>query len=194
MRKAVYIDAGHGGIDPGCPLGKTEKYYNLGVARELQKMLISQGFEAEMSRHGDQSVSLKERCQMANAYFQGHGGIFVSIHHNASPSSPAHGIETFYHHGSANGWKLAENIITGARVSLWEYDHNIRGSKEGNLYVLKHTKAPAVLVECEFLTHDQRRLWIEKHEQQWFRHMAKVIFDGIKLYYNNVTTQVSQVK
>ena len=55
--KTVYIDAGHGGIDPGCPLGKGEKYYNLGVATELQKLLQSQGYEVEMSRHGDKSLS-----------------------------------------------------------------------------------------------------------------------------------------
>ena len=104
----------------------------------------------------------------------------MSIHHNASPSSPAHGIETFYHHGSANGWKLAENIITGARVSLWEYDHNIRGSKEGNLYVLKHTKAPAVLVECEFLT-GPKLAEIKNCSSAWVHHMAKVLLRGIEL-------------
>jgi N-acetylmuramoyl-L-alanine amidase len=182
--KSVYIDAGHGGIDPGCPLGKGEKYYNLGVATELQKLLQSQGYEVEMSRHGDKSLSLKQRCQMANSFYTGHGGVFVSIHHDAVIGRQAQGMTTYYCKGSDRGWKLAEATRTAHRANMFDWPHEFRGTKEGNFYVLKHTKAPAILVECEFMTNEEQFDRIKQNEQEWFRHMAKLIFDSIKLFYS----------
>ena len=73
MEKSVFIDAGHGGVDAGCPMGAGEKYYNLGVALRLRKVLEERGYKVGMSRLGDKSVSLKERCQKANAFYQQKG-------------------------------------------------------------------------------------------------------------------------
>lgn len=184
MKKAVFIDAGHGGVDSGCPLYKGEKYYNLGVALELKKLLTSQGFEVEMSRSSDKSISLNERVQRANSFYQRYGGIFVSIHHNAAQNYSPHGIETFYYSGSQWGFKLASLVSHFASAPYGSFSHNIRGEKNTNkLYVLKNTKAPAILVECEFMTHYIVFQTIRNNEKEWFKHMAKVLYDAIKTYY-----------
>ena len=176
MEKSVFIDAGHGGVDAGCPMGAGEKYYNLGVALRLRKVLEERGYKVGMSRLGDKSVSLKERCQKANAFYQQNGGIFVSIHHNAAEDEEACGIETYYYGGSAAGKALAEKVTKAAEKYSPVYAHRLRGEKVGShLYVLRHTKAPAILVECEFLSNPHRLLWINKHLEVWFTHMAMVI-------------------
>ena len=180
MEKSVFIDAGHGGVDAGCPMGAGEKYYNLGVALRLRKVLEERGYKVGMSRLGDKSVSLKERCQKANAFYQQNGGIFVSIHHNASTSTHAEGMEVFYCRGSRVGYVLANNMITGMQTYLYENRIVNRGVKEGSFYVLKHTKAPAVLVECEFLT-GPKLVEIKNCPSAWVYHMAKVLLRGIEL-------------
>ena len=180
MKKAVFIDPGHGGIDPGCPLGEGEKEYNVRIANCLASMLQARGYKVEQSRRNDLSVSLKQRCQMANAFYQANGGIFVSIHHNASTSTHAEGMEVFYCRGSRVGYVLANNMITGMQTYLYENRIVNRGVKEGSFYVLRHTKAPAVLVECEFLT-GPKLAEIKNCSSAWVHHMAKVLLRGIEL-------------
>ena len=183
MKKAIFIDAGHGGIDPGCPLGEGEKYYNLMVAQCLASMVKAKGYAVGLSRDNDRSLSLKQRCQMANAFYQAHGGIFVSIHHNAAVSHPAHGMEVFYAPHSTEGWGLAAPMHAAHRTYLYEWQHDYRGEKPANYYVLMHTKAPAILVECEFMTNKPMFRKICENEQLWAIHMARLIAWGIEMYY-----------
>lgn len=182
MKRAVFIDAGHGGIDSGCPLGYTEKNYNMQIANCLASMLQARGYRAELSRRDDRSMSLKQRTQMANAFYQGNGGIFVSIHHNAATNPHAEGMEVYHCRGSRLGYALANSIMMGMRTYLYEWAQTNRGVKEGSYYVLQHTKAPAVLVECEFLT-GPRLAEINRDLQTWVNHMAKVILRGIELFF-----------
>ena len=100
----------------------------------------------------------------------------MSIHHNAAEDEEACGIETYYYGGSAAGKALAEKVTKAAEKYSPVYAHRLRGEKVGShLYVLRHTKAPAILVECEFLSNPHRLLWINKHLEVWFTHMAMVI-------------------
>lgn len=182
MNKAVFIDAGHGGIDPGCPLGLKEKEYNLRVAKTLASMLQARGYKVEMARRDDRSMSLKQRCQMANGFYQGNGGIFVSIHHNAANNPTAQGFEVYHCKGSRMGLALANAVTDGFKTYLWEWWQANRGVKEDSYYVLLHTKAPAVLVECEFLTGPQL-VSMKRDPSLWVCHCAKAITRGIEVFY-----------
>jgi N-acetylmuramoyl-L-alanine amidase len=91
----VVIDAGHGGHDPGAQAnGLVESELTLDVALRLQKLLEKQpGIEVVMTRDSDVFIPLQERTAIANR--EG-ADLFLSIHANASRSSSARGIETYF--------------------------------------------------------------------------------------------------
>lgn len=94
--KTVVIDAGHGGKDPGAVgiNGLREKDVVLDVAKRLKKLLGEKyGLNVMMTRDNDTFIPLEERTAMANA--RG-ADLFISIHANASRSTKAYGIETYF--------------------------------------------------------------------------------------------------
>jgi N-acetylmuramoyl-L-alanine amidase len=93
--RKIILDPGHGGVDPGAPAagGLWEKDVTLDVARRLKALLLEAGFEVQMTREKDETVSLRERAQFAN--YQ-KGDLFISIHFNALPTRSYRGLETYY--------------------------------------------------------------------------------------------------
>lgn len=83
-RKTIVIDPGHGGKDPGASdNGVVEKNVNLAVGLELERELLSRGFNVVMTRRTDVYLKLQERTDIAN---QVNADLFVSVHVNALPS------------------------------------------------------------------------------------------------------------
>ena len=93
--RRVVIDPGHGGHDPGTmgKKGLREKDLVLDISRRVSKLLVAEGFEVLMTRNKDVFIPLEERTAIANS---NGADLFVSIHVNASRSSRARGIETYY--------------------------------------------------------------------------------------------------
>lgn len=90
----VFIDAGHGGKDPGTSHNKiVERNVTLDIASMLGKLLAANGMEVIYSRTTDRSLLLSERTARANA---AHADLFVSIHVNANDNPSANGFETYY--------------------------------------------------------------------------------------------------
>lgn len=144
----VVIDAGHGGHDRGGGPGQAlpEKPYTLDVARRLEAVLRSAGYQTVMTRKGDYFVELEDRAAIANRYSG--RAIFVSIHFNSADNYDAHGIETYYAWGSASA-RLAQSIHYRVLRATGEVDRRVRSK---NFSVLRHTRMPAVLCELGFLT------------------------------------------
>src|SRR5262245_16175667 len=91
----IVIDAGHGGHDPGAKgKGVTEAELVLDVALRLEKLLQKvPGVDVILTRRTDDFIPLAERTAIANR--EG-ADLFLSIHANASSSTQAHGIETYF--------------------------------------------------------------------------------------------------
>jgi len=92
----IVIDPGHGGKDPGAigPSGTREKDITLAIARKVAELLNQNSeFQVYLTREGDEFIPLDRRTEIANLLG---GDLFVSIHTNATWSSRAKGIETFY--------------------------------------------------------------------------------------------------
>ena len=91
----VFIDAGHGGKDPGA-IGKSktqEKHITLAAATELARQLKATGVIAPiLSRSDDRYLKLRQRITLAR---QQQADVFISLHADAAPSSKAHGISVF---------------------------------------------------------------------------------------------------
>ncbi len=91
----VMLDPGHGGYDPGThsASGIDEKTLALQIARRVKSALEARGVRAELTRTGDDFISLPERTRLAN---RAHAKLFVSIHLNSSPDTQTSGLEVFY--------------------------------------------------------------------------------------------------
>lgn len=79
----IFIDPGHGGSDPGAVgNGIQEKDITLRIATMIRDMLVSEyeDVTVRMSRTSDETVSLSERSNAANAWGADY---FVSVHVNA---------------------------------------------------------------------------------------------------------------
>lgn len=198
---SIVIDAGHGGIDGGTVgNGHVERDITLPIARKLAAALEARGHEIRMTRTADVDMPLKDRSAFANKEVT---KVFVSIHVNAGPSS-VHGIETFYSSPKAlaataaarasfyvksgaefkdsRGEMLAERVQEAVCATTEAKD---RGAKNrASLSVTRHTHAPAVLVECGFLSNasEAKRLADSGYQDK----LAEGIADGVELYLDAV--------
>lgn len=91
----VVVDAGHGGVDPGC-IGRTgtyEKDVVLDTALRLARGLeASRRYKVSMSRHTDDFVTLEERVIRARAL---NADLFISVHADALPERSERGASVF---------------------------------------------------------------------------------------------------
>lgn len=94
--RLIVIDPGHGGRDPGAigPSGIMEKDVNLALARLTAEALRQQlGVKVLLTREDDRYLGLRERTEYANRVG---ADLFISLHANASQSSRAYGVETYF--------------------------------------------------------------------------------------------------
>jgi N-acetylmuramoyl-L-alanine amidase len=150
--KKVWIDAGHGGKDPGAVAnGLKEKDIVLSVSLEIKKRLEANydGVQVLLSRSTDVFLELKERTNLANKV-----GVdaLVSIHCNAGGGSG--GFETFrYTNASAASVALQNGLHTAIMDMLNKVAVGVidRGQKAKNLHMVRESNMPAVLTENLFL-------------------------------------------
>ena len=149
--------------------GLREVDVNIAVAIKLQRMLSDAGHKVNCVHSND----LQEICALSNEF---DANLFVSIHCNAATNDEAHGTETYYCAGSANGEHLAA-LIQEQIVALGMVD---RGIKNTGLYVTRHTNATAVLVELAFLSNPTEEFMLGN--ENWQNQFAKAIYQGINEY------------
>ena len=171
--RRIFIDSGHGGKDPGACYGEfKEKDIVLDIALMLGELLVKEGFKVDYSRTEDKFVSLSQRVNRSNRLGS---DIFISIHCNAFTNENAQGVETFYYATSKNGKKLADKIQANI-IKKGLYTKN-RGIKAGNFYVLRKTRAVAVLLELGFISNSKDR-WLILNNKKAF---AENLMQGLKI-------------
>jgi N-acetylmuramoyl-L-alanine amidase len=98
--RVVWIDAGHGGADPGAigRGGTREKDIALAISRKLSAILRDEDrLEVRLTREGDGFVDLWERGLLATEAKGERPGVFVSIHANSFPARrETRGFETYF--------------------------------------------------------------------------------------------------
>jgi N-acetylmuramoyl-L-alanine amidase len=147
----ICVDAGHGGTDPGAvgsdPFVVAEKEITLAVSLAAAAALEELGHHVIMPRRRDRTFGLGSRARFANRYG---ADAYVSVHANAAPSAGAEGMEVYCHPDSGPGHELADEILAAMIAGF--PGHRDRGVKQESFVVLRMTRMPAALVECEFLT------------------------------------------
>lgn len=94
-KKTIVIDAGHGGVDPGCISrnGIQEKDITLAMAKILKAHLEHSGrFHVVLTRDRDIFITLQDRVRICR---QKGGDLFVSLHADAAANLQAQGC-SFY--------------------------------------------------------------------------------------------------
>lgn len=190
----VVLDAGHGGRDDGARAnGLVEKDLTLDVVNRTEKLLKQFGFQTVLTRSDDAYISLAERAAIGNRV---DNSIFVSVHFNHARSGT--GIETFYASQKVppedawtwvgffnkpkpatedNGETLA-GFIQASMVTRTEATN--RGIRGRPLYVVRHTRSPAALVECGFISNPFEARLIANTDYR--DRLAKALAEGIMSY------------
>jgi N-acetylmuramoyl-L-alanine amidase len=91
----IYLDPGHGGVDPGTigQDGVYEKNVTLAMAKELQRQLLATGrYRVKMTRQADEYVPLRLRFEMAR---RDHADMFISMHADSDPGSLSRGATVY---------------------------------------------------------------------------------------------------
>lgn len=145
----VWIDAGHGGAQPGaCALGCKEKDLTLQIATLLGAELTRCGVTVAQTRTTDVDIPLDTRGPLANKWGADY---FVSVHLNAGGGR---GAETWCSIAGGKSKALAE-CIQAELVGLGYVDRGVKTRKgdDGRDYlaVIRQTNMPAVLAEVGFI-------------------------------------------
>lgn len=188
QEQIVVLDAGHGGPDPGAVRGQLyEKDVNLQITLEVAQLLRKDGIQVCLTRTDDNDLADsydEKRRRRHRADLQGRIRLIrsqgpdavISIHCNWSKNSSAHGAIVLFRHKGHESEYLAEKIVEalhGARIEA-----NSRRSR--SLFILRHTKAPCVLVEVGFLSNDTEAKTLASQEYQ--SKLAHAVESGIRVY------------
>lgn len=155
----ILIDNGHGSNTAGkrSPDSRLLEYaYTREIAERLVYELRKRDLDAERIVREEVDVPLSERCKRVNEY-KASEAILISIHCNAAGDGSAwmnaRGWEAWTSVGKTKADKLATCLYDAAGragFKLRKDDSDSDPDKEGHLYILKHTKCPAVLTENLF--------------------------------------------
>jgi len=184
--RLIIVDAGHGGKDPGAisPLrtGKPqliEKHLTLDIAFRLKRLLENAGYKVVMTRTEDVYVPLPDRVAIANNL---RADAFVSVHLNSFPQPGAQwGTEVYF--WTPQSYPLAESIYRNLLAILGRKGNGIR---QRQLYVVRHTVMPSVLVEPCYLNHPEEEELLR--DENFREKIAIAICRGIMEFFGDLRT------
>lgn len=151
MALRAVFDPGHGGKDPGaCGCGLYEKNVVLPITLRAGNTLKNcyQGVDVLFTRTDDRTLSLKQRCDIANNW---KADVFISCHVDAFYGRGT-GMSSFVLPSAYQSTRTARNII---HDEVYRYIRTLglpnRGYKYANFYVLRETDMSAALFEFAFI-------------------------------------------
>ncbi len=157
MATKIYIDQGHNPQNPNAGAegnGYREQDLVYTIGRELAAILQAEGYETRLSRPTPETqlgtsnaTSLAARVDEANAWGADY---FISLHANASQLAGASGSEVLVYNLNSVAADLGESILRGLAQTTGLPNRGV--TQRTNLYVLRRTRMPAVLVELGFIT------------------------------------------
>lgn len=190
-RTELVIDVGHGGVDGGTSAGTVlEKDINLAVGMKLYKELRKTNCSFVVNRLQDYAMSddnrwlrstrhrrdLAQRCEIANRLKPDY---VISLHVNWSRDRSETGPLMIYQKRSEAAQKLARQLQTALNRLYGTETKPVPGRK---YYLLKHTEAPAVIVEMGYLSNaqDLERLLSPKFQEELARTIGQTAVDAVR--------------
>lgn len=170
--KVIYIDPGHGGVDPGAMYGGImEKNINLEISKKLETKLISLGAIVYLTRYDDYDLSVnhtinRKRSDLSrrgNIINQSDCDIFLSIHLNAEDTGTWRGAQVFYDDTNEKNEEIAKIFQKQFKKTL---NSHREYKKTDVLYLQKRIERPGVLLEVGFLSNANDRYLLKQDSYQ----------------------------
>ena len=187
-RYTVCIDAGHGGTEHGASSKdkkRREQDDNLRLSMKIRDELEKKDVRVIMTREDDTTVSLKQRCVIAN---NKKADLFISVHRNSSEDGT--GMEVWIKDEPSEAEKELADDILNALVDASGMKK--RGVKRGyrnksgrNYYVNGNTKMPSCLAEVGFITNEDDNKNFDKNIDAYAAAMAGAIYENLKKIENS---------
>ncbi len=191
----VVIDAGHGGFDGGAvsESGILEKDINLDISLRLASLfelsdipcVLTRTCDTELVSEYNGSKSRKRGDLMARGEIceSFDNAVFISIHQNKFPSSRYRGLQVFYSRNNRDSELLARSIKE-ANFNLIDCENKREVKPSGSeIYLLDRIKAPAVLVECGFLSNSAEAQLLS--DKEYRKRLALMLYSAITSYIYN---------
>ena len=172
LGKVVYIDPGHGGLDPGTIYKDIyEKDINLEICLKLQKVLESEGAIVYLTRYGDYDLSnnsssrkksdLNNRAKIIN---ESGADIYISIHLNSINSSTWSGAQVFFDDINDKNQIIANIFQEQLKNDL----KTTRKVKEITTMLMnRKITIPGILIEAGFLSNPNDRYLLKQSDYQY---------------------------
>ncbi len=189
----IVLDAGHGGVDGGVT-GKTtgvkESDINLAITLKLKAALEEVGFEVVLTRktegglYGTATKGFKKRDMERRKQIvqEEEPSLVISVHQNFYPTRSVRGAQVFYNGQNDGSAKLAKAVQ--AKLNDFYAKERVKARKEtaAEYFMLSCSDAPAIIVECGFLSSpaDEQLLISEG----WQAELGKTLAAGVLSYFS----------
>ena len=197
----VIVDPGHGGQDTGSKGsdGLLEKDVTMALANKLVQALEETGeIRSELTRTDDQPVSLDDRAGLANHH---HGDLFISLHLGTTFASDPTGFSIYYWSPTTASptatppsntmkswdqeqepyWEKSRMLASLMKEELlWSIPWASGGVLPADIYLLRRTCMPSVMLELGSLKHFEEAAQLQKPEFQ--EAVVKAVTQGIIKY------------
>ncbi len=158
--KVVVIDPGHGGGAPGAiKQGIMEKDINLGIVKELKKLLDENDREIGVyyTRTEDVNPTFAQRAQLGE---KAGANLFISVHCNSDSDaelSDRDGVEVLYDEQKSDedygGGRLAQICLEEFAAATGSKANGVANGS--GIYILRNSEVPAALIEVGFMTNQE---------------------------------------
>lgn len=172
LGKVIYLDPGHGGLDPGAMYKNIkEKNINLQISKNLEKRLTKLGAIVYLTRYDDYDLSVNNTINRKRSDLSRRGNIinksdcdlFLSIHLNAENTGIWKGAQTFYNTNNKENKKIAELLQQQFKKDL---NSKRKAKNKNDLYLQKRINRPGVLIEVGFLSNASERYLLKQEKYQ----------------------------
>jgi N-acetylmuramoyl-L-alanine amidase len=172
LGKVIYLDPGHGGLDPGAMYKNIkEKNINLQISKNLEKRLTKLGAIVYLTRYDDYDLSVNNTINRKRSDLSRRGNIinksdcdlFLSIHLNAENTGIWKGAQTFYNTNNKENKKIAELLQQQFKEDL---NSKRKAKNKNDLYLQKRINRPGVLIEVGFLSNASERYLLKQEKYQ----------------------------
>ena len=165
-------DLSHGGIDVGATSvsGLYEKDFTFSLSKKVNEVLEKEERIQIYIING--YIDYKDRPSFANEL---NADLYISIHGNIFETPDVSGTESYYYNNES---KILAEVIHNHVVSITGF--NDRGVKKEELFVVRDTEMPSVLLEVGYLTNPKEEQLMFDDGFQYL--IAESICNGIKKY------------